>query len=128
VADTLGLDLLPEPVRSLVLATHQVKQEVVLGYWDQAMATDPAAFQEWLDERVAAMTDVPCLAVFGRPLSDGERQRFERLRDIQIEVWAGHGPCVHLVHPGRFAATLSRFITHCTPGPRAGRAVVVPGT
>jgi len=31
---TLGIDLLPGPVRSLVLATHQVKQDVVLGYWD----------------------------------------------------------------------------------------------
>jgi pimeloyl-ACP methyl ester carboxylesterase len=111
---TLGLDLLPEPVRSLVLATHQVKQDVVLGYWDQVMTTDPAAFQESIDERMAAMTDVPCLAVLGRPLTGGEQQRFERLADIQIEVWDGNGHCVHLVDPGRFAATLSQFITRCT--------------
>jgi pimeloyl-ACP methyl ester carboxylesterase len=113
---TLGLDLLPEPVRSLVLATHHVKQDVVLGYWDQVMTTDPAAFQESIDERIAAMTDVPCLAVLGRPLTGGEQQRFERLADIQIEVWDGSGHCVHLVDPGRFAATLSQFITHCTHG------------
>ncbi|HEX9032744.1 MAG TPA: alpha/beta hydrolase [Streptosporangiaceae bacterium] len=113
---TLGLDLLPEPVRSLALATHRVKQDVVLGYWDQVMTTDPAALQEWIDERCEALTDVPALAVFGRPLTDGERQRFERLKDVQIEVWAGDGHCVHLVDPGRFAATLSGFITHCTQG------------
>ncbi len=113
---TLGLDLLPEPVRSLVLATHQVKQDVVLGYWDQVMTTDPAVFQESIDERIAARTDVPVLAVFGRPLTDGERQRFERLADVQIEEWAGDGHCVHLVDPGRFAATLGQFITHCTHG------------
>jgi pimeloyl-ACP methyl ester carboxylesterase len=111
---TLGLDLLSEPVRSQVLATHQVKQDIVLGYWDQLMTTDPAAFQESIDARIATMTDVPGLAVFGRPLTDGERQRFERLADIQIEVWDDHGHCVHLADPGRFAVTLSQFITHCT--------------
>jgi pimeloyl-ACP methyl ester carboxylesterase len=100
-------------VRSLVLATHQVQQDVVLGYWDQVMTTDPAALQESIDERVAALTGVPALAVFGLPLTDGERQRFERLADIRIEVWAGDGHCVHLVDPGRFAATLSQFITRC---------------
>jgi pimeloyl-ACP methyl ester carboxylesterase len=93
-----------------------VKQDVVLGYWDQVMTTDPAVFQESIDKRIAARTDVPVLAVFGRPLTDGERQRFERLADVQIEEWAGDGHCVHLVDPGRFAATLGQFITHCTHG------------
>jgi pimeloyl-ACP methyl ester carboxylesterase len=114
IESTLGLDLLPEPERSLALATHQVRQDVVLGYWDQLMTTDPAAFQESIDARIAAVADVPSLAVFGRLLTDGERQRFERLTDIQIEVWAGGGHCVHLVDPGRFATRLSQFITHCT--------------
>ena len=71
---TLGLDLLPEPARSQVLATHQVQQNVVLGYWDQVMTTDPATFQESIDERIAALTGVPCLGFFGRPLTDDERQ------------------------------------------------------
>jgi len=52
------------------------------------MTTDPAVFQESIDERIAALTDVPVLAVFGRQLTDGERQRFERLADVQIEEWA----------------------------------------
>ena len=32
--DSLGLERIPEPVRSLVLASHQVTQEVVVGYWE----------------------------------------------------------------------------------------------
>jgi hypothetical protein len=34
-----------------------------------------------------AKLDVPCLGAFGRPTTDGERERFERLPDVQLEEW-----------------------------------------
>jgi pimeloyl-ACP methyl ester carboxylesterase len=39
--DSIGLELVPEPVRSLVLESHEVKQEVVVGYWETLLRTDP---------------------------------------------------------------------------------------
>jgi pimeloyl-ACP methyl ester carboxylesterase len=107
-----GLDRIPDPARTMVLDTHQVKQDVVLGYWDQVLDTEPAELQAWIDEKAAGI-QVPCLAVFGRPVSDGERERLSRLPDAQIEEWAGDGHFVHLVDPGRFATRLQAFVVHC---------------
>jgi len=110
--ESLGLDLLPEPARSQALATHKVKQDVVLGYWDQVLRTDPAELQAWVDASMTPVT-APGLAVFGRPITEGERLRFDRLPDVRIEVWPGSGHFAYLVDPDRFAATLRQFVDHC---------------
>ncbi len=112
IEESLGLDFLPEPTRSQVLATHQVKQDVVLGYWDQVLRTDPAELQAWIDALMTRVT-APGLAVFGRPLTEGERLRFDRLPDVRIEAWPGSGHFVHLVDPERFTDTLRQFVVHC---------------
>ena len=112
IENSLGLDLIPEPTRTLVLDTHKVKQDVVLGYWDQVLTTNPAQLQAWIDD-TAARIKTPCLAVFGRRATDGERGRLGRLPDAQIEEWQGDGHFVHLVDPQRFAARLQAFIKHC---------------
>jgi pimeloyl-ACP methyl ester carboxylesterase len=112
IENSLGLDRIPEPARALVLDTHKVKQDVVLGYWDQVLSTDPAELQAWIDD-TAARIQIPCLAVFGRPATDGEREQLGRLPDAQIEEWAGDGHFVHLVDPGRFATRLRTFVEHC---------------
>ena len=114
IENSLGLDRIPEPARTLVLETHKVNQDVVLGYWDQVLGTEPARLQAWIDDK-AATIQVPCLAVFGRPATDGERERLARLPDAQIEEWPGEGHFVHLVDPGRFAARLRAFVEHCDP-------------
>ena len=112
IENSLGLDRIPEPTRTLVLDTHKVAQDVVLGYWDQVLNTEPAELQAWIDDK-AALIKIPCLAVFGRPATDGERKRLGRLPDAQIEEWAGDGHFVHLVDPERFATRLQAFIDHC---------------
>jgi pimeloyl-ACP methyl ester carboxylesterase len=112
IENSLGLDRIPEPARSLVLETHTVRQDVVLGYWDQVLTTEPAELQAWIDDKVAG-NQTPCLAVFGRPATDGEHERLSRLPGAQIEEWAGDGHFVHLVDPGRFAARLRTFVKHC---------------
>lgn len=108
----LGLDRIPEPVRTLVLDTHTVEQDVVLGYWDQILTTDPTGMQAWIDAKTAGIR-VPCLAVFGRSATDGERRRLDDMADVQIEEWVGDGHFVHLVDPRRFATTLRDFVDHC---------------
>lgn len=110
---TLGIDRIPEPLRSLVLANHEVKQEVVLGYLDMMLRSDPSQLQARIDAELAKIT-APCLGVFGRPIADPDRERLERLPDIQLEEWIGDGHFVHLVDPDRFADRLHKFIEHCT--------------
>lgn len=112
IENSLGLDRIPEPTRTLVLETHKVNQDVVLGYWDQVLNTEPAELQAWIDGKAAGI-QIPCLAVFGRSATDGERERLARLPDTQIEEWPGDGHFVHLVDPGRFAARLRAFVERC---------------
>lgn len=112
IENSLGLDRIPEPTRTLVLDSHKVEQDVVLGYWNQVLTTDPAELQAWIDGKTAGLR-TPCLVVFGRPATDGERERLGRLPDAQIEEWAGDGHFVHLVDPRRFATRLRAFVEHC---------------
>jgi pimeloyl-ACP methyl ester carboxylesterase len=120
--DSLGLERIPEPARTLVLETHHVNQHVVVGYWETVLRTDPDELQASIDS-ILRQLDVPCLAVFGRPITYGEHERFGWLPDVQLEEWAGDGHFVHLVDPDRFAARLLRFTNHCAASPQDGRAV-----
>jgi pimeloyl-ACP methyl ester carboxylesterase len=111
--DSLGLERIPEPACSLVLETHEVNQDVVVGYWEMLLRTDPDELQGYIDT-ILRQLDVPCLAVFGRPITDSERERLGWLRDAQLEEWVGDGHFVHLVEPDRFTARLVQFLDHCT--------------
>ena len=111
--NSLGLERIPEPARSLVLATHEVNQDVVVRYWEMVLRSNPAELQAWIDT-INANLDVPYLSVFGRPITDGERERFASLPDVQLEEWPGDGRFVHIVDPGRFAARLRQFVDYCT--------------
>lgn len=112
IEDSLGLDHIPEPTRTLVLNSHKVRQAVVLGYWEQILMTEPTALQHWIDGKSATIR-TPCLAVFGRTATHGERERLAQMPDAQIEEWAGDGHFVHLVDPDRFATRLHAFVDYC---------------
>lgn len=116
--NSLGLERIREPVRSLVLAGHKVNQDIVLGYWEMLLRTDPAELQGWIDTQVIQKLYVPCLGVFGRSVTDRERERFAWLADVQLEEWLGDGHFVHLVDPDRFATRLRQFVDHCTAAGR----------
>jgi pimeloyl-ACP methyl ester carboxylesterase len=111
---TLGLDRIPEPMLSLALERHVVRQDVVLGYWEQLFQTAPTELQAWVDEIVEKI-EVPCLGVFGRSLTDGERERFGRLPEVELEEWDGAGHFVHLVDADRFATRLGQFVGTVEP-------------
>lgn len=111
--DSLGLERIAEPLRSLVLETHEVKQDVVVGYWQTVLRTDPDEFQALIDAQIRQL-DVPYLGVFGRAITPSERERFGWMPDAQLEEWAGDGHFVHLVEPDRFATRLRQFVDHCT--------------
>lgn len=116
---SMGFDRIPEPLRSEVLAAQQVRQDVVLGYWDELMRSEPERLQGRV-EQVAAAIGAPVLAVFGRQLSSDERDHFRRLLpDAQLEEWPHRGHFVHLAEADRFAARLRAFVDFCETHRRA---------
>jgi pimeloyl-ACP methyl ester carboxylesterase len=110
---SMGFDCVPEPLRSEVLAAQEVRQDVILGYWDELMRSEPERLQAQV-EQVAAAVDVPVLAVFGRRLARDERDDLRRLLPAaQLEEWPGRGHFVHLAEADRFATRLRAFADFC---------------
>jgi pimeloyl-ACP methyl ester carboxylesterase len=118
---SMGLDLVPEPRRSAVLASQAVRQATVLGYWEEQMRSDPADMQA----RIAAVLgsiDAPYLGVFGHRLSVAEREyMLKLLPQIKLVEEDGAGHFLHLVDADRFAGRLASFIDECVSRPVAGR-------
>ena len=110
---SMGLDRIPEPRRAEVIAAQDTRQDVVLGYWDELMRSEPEQLQARI-EQVAATITVPVLAVFGQQLSSDERDDLGRLvPGTQLEEWPGSGHLVHLTDADRFAARLRTFVEFC---------------
>ena len=110
---SMGLDLVPEPLRTAALDAHEVRRQVVLGYWDELMRSDAEQLQAGVED-TASRIGAPCLAVFGRRLSREEREYLARLLPrVQVEEWPGRGHFVHLADADRFAARLHAFVDFC---------------
>jgi pimeloyl-ACP methyl ester carboxylesterase len=108
-----GLDLVAEPLRSHVLAIQDARPELVLGYWDQVIRSDPDELQAWIEETLHRI-DAPYLGIFGRTLEPGERDyTIQQITDLQLEEWPGSGHFVQLSNLERFTARLQDFIRHC---------------
>ena len=118
---SMGFEHVPEPLRTRELESQDIRQEVVLGYWEQLFRQDPRELQREIDATMASM-EAPCLSVFGHELSAGERSHLqEHVSAVQIEEWPDRGHLVHLAEPDRLAARLRSFLEHCrTSGKRPG--------
>jgi pimeloyl-ACP methyl ester carboxylesterase len=115
IRQSIGLDLMPEPLRSEIAARQRIRRDLVIGYWDEIMQTAPDQLQARIDRSISAI-DAPCLGVFGRTLADPEREHLLRLLpSAEVEEWPGSGHMVHLVEPGRFAVRLATFAKRCLP-------------
>ena len=111
---SIGVELLPEPLRSATAATQTIRQDLVLGYWEEVLQRSPDELQALTDE-TARNIDVPYLAVFGRRLADDERDRLHaRLSHLELEEWPDHGHMVHLMEPARFADRMVTFTDYCS--------------
>jgi pimeloyl-ACP methyl ester carboxylesterase len=111
--ESMEIDRVPEPFRSVILRSQQVRPEVVLGYWDEVMHDDPERLQARIDEAMRE-TACPYLAVFGHPLTPAEREYVTtRVDGLQITEWSGSGHFVHLADPDRFTTRLRSFIDFC---------------
>lgn len=114
IRQSIGVELLPEPLRSNTLATQTVRQDLVLAYWDEVFQRSPADLQALVDEAARRIT-VPYLAVFGHQLADDERVALRnRLGGLELEEWPERGHMVHLMDPDRFAQRLAAFVDRCS--------------
>jgi pimeloyl-ACP methyl ester carboxylesterase len=113
---SMGFEHVPEPLRTRDLESQHIRQEVVLGYWEQLFRDDPRELQQEIEATMASI-EPPCLCVFGHRLGVSERALLqEHLRGVQIEEWPARGHLVHLAEPDRFAARLRSFLGHCRTG------------
>jgi pimeloyl-ACP methyl ester carboxylesterase len=113
VRQTIGVELLPEPQRTSILASQRINQDVVLGYWDEVLATTPDELQARIDRDTKAIA-VPVLAVFGHAIDAATREHLlTHLPSPEIEEWVGLGHMVHLMDPERFARRLTEFAERC---------------
>jgi pimeloyl-ACP methyl ester carboxylesterase len=111
---SMGLDQLDEPVRERVLAKQRVEPDLVLGYWEEALRSDPDELQGRF-EGALAQIQAPVLFVFGREFEAVDREYLlKQLPQAQLEVWPGRGHFVHLADPDRFTAHLRDFIDDCS--------------
>ena len=107
---SIGVEALPEPVRSQTLSTQTVEQDVVLGYWGEVVEKGPDVLQSMITTTLQAIR-TPYLAVMGHQVSDDERDYLQaNLGDVLIEEWDGQGHLLHLVDPERFAERVAVFI------------------
>jgi pimeloyl-ACP methyl ester carboxylesterase len=114
IRQSIGVELLPEPLRSRTLATQTVRQDLVLAYWDEPLRRIPEELQAQIDDAARRIT-VPYLAVFGHRLADEERARLQgRLSGLELEEWPDRGHMVHLMEPDRFAQRLAAFVGRCS--------------
>lgn len=113
---SMGLDLLPADVRAEVLAGQRIRQDVVVGYWDELLRTEPDVLQARVD-RLADSMQMPVLGVFGRQLDPPDRERLSRLPRAEVEVWPGAVHFPHLAEPDRFTDRLLAFAAHCEAAP-----------
>jgi pimeloyl-ACP methyl ester carboxylesterase len=110
IRQSIGVDMLPEPLRSRTQATQSVLQELVVAYWYGVDRPSPEEMQAMVDEAAGKIT-VPYLAVFGHRLPDEDRTYLqEHLPALQLEEWPDRGHMVHLMNPDCFTDRMSRFI------------------
>lgn len=105
----IGVDRLPEPERTRVTRTRDIRQDVVLDHWQLPLTTPPDALQASVDGMLDAIT-VPYLYVGGEELPPTVREHLQaHLRRPRFEIRPGLGHVVHLAEPQRFADVVSDF-------------------
>ena len=113
IRKTIGVELLPEPQRSSILANQRIDQALILSYWEEVLATTPDELQARIDCTIRAVS-VPVLTVFGQPVDAATHEYLLcHMPSAEIDEWAGLGHMVHLMEPDRFARRLAEFAKRC---------------
>jgi pimeloyl-ACP methyl ester carboxylesterase len=107
--NSIGVDQLPEPERTRVLATQRIDQQVVLDHWTGPLTMAPQAVQDVVSDLLDAVS-APYLWLAGHELPDADRHYvLGHVPQARIEEWLGLGHMMHLVEPDRFVARVAQF-------------------
>jgi pimeloyl-ACP methyl ester carboxylesterase len=103
-------DLLPAAAQQLVASTCHPTQELVVGYFEEALTTPPQELDTMVEDamRRIGAARVPYLLIAGHELPSQVLDRIRRTTpQARVEVWANTGHFPHLAHPQRFAERLA---------------------
>ena len=109
-AESMHVELLPEPAASIVRATSRPRQEVVLGYWRVVLDGDPDELTAQRDAGLVALRTaaVPYTVITGtEPGTEYRAWLAERLPQATLTAWPESGHFPHLAHPEAFARLLA---------------------
>jgi pimeloyl-ACP methyl ester carboxylesterase len=113
IRQSIGVEALPEPLRSVTRSSQTIRQDLVLAYWNELLESTPERLQALVDD-ASSRISVPYLAVFGRRLSEDERTSMhDKVATLEMEEWPDRGHMVHLMEPDRFANRLATFVDTC---------------
>jgi pimeloyl-ACP methyl ester carboxylesterase len=108
--DSFHTELLSPEARELVRSTCRPRQQVVLGYWKQALDGQIDEVMAHVGQGLAILraSGVPYLHIAGdEPGAAYRAWLAEQLPDATIEVWAPSGHFPHLARPEEFARRLA---------------------
>ena len=115
IQNSLGIDLLPEPARSRVLASQRIDRDLVLAYWVPLLTIDPAEARAG-NERLMAALDAPFLGLFTRELPPEERRFMAaHLRDVELVEWPSGTHLAFVAEPERFVGVVREFVAQTAP-------------
>jgi pimeloyl-ACP methyl ester carboxylesterase len=123
--DSMHTETLPERTRRLLRPVSDVRQEVVAGYWREAMDRPAPEFSARVASIIAKLraNQVSYLFVAGHPVEieylDWLSQRLPEAA-VQVLLDSGHFP--QLAHPKRFAECLAATARWAAPARRDGAA------
>lgn len=106
---SMHAELLPPAGRALVSSTSHPSQQLVVGYWRDALERSPEELGAWAGDVLADVRarNVPYLVVSGAEVDpDYRRWLGDVLPQAEIAVWPESGHFPHVAHPERFAQIL----------------------
>lgn len=108
----LGIHVVPEPQRSILIQGMHPRRDVVLAYWETVLDPSTAAgIQHQITDGLVSIT-APTLLLFAEPPRPEDAAILERMTSTTVEVWDGLGHFLHFVDPQRFIDRVRTWIAH----------------
>jgi pimeloyl-ACP methyl ester carboxylesterase len=107
---SMGIGLLPQGAQDLLQSHRYVRQDLVTGYWRDAIDRPADELAQQVADGLTAVRDakVPYLFVAGHdPGQEYLGWLTEALPQAEVTVWPGSGHFPHLAQPGRFGELLA---------------------
>lgn len=107
---SMGIGLLPPAAQELLRSSRHLRQDLVTGYWREALDRPPGELVGKITDSVAAVraAGVPYQLVMGHELGPEELSWLEHmLPQASVTTWPGSGHFPHLAQPRQFAGLLA---------------------